>query len=172
MTKNKTNQNTQTKREFIRVGKYLKELVTIHDEKGNVIHRKMIPLMLEVRGRDIVQIIVGSMILAIPVGLTEEVWKLGVTLSPVNVVLILITSLSFISLFVYYNYYRRHFNTHKEEFVKRVIAIYIFSFIVVGVFLSLVEVTPWSVDFALALKRTIIVTLPASMSAAVVDMIK
>jgi len=168
----KTKQTAHTKREFIRVGKYLRELVTIHDEKGNVLHRILNPLMLEVRGRDIVQIIVGSMILAIPVGLTEEVWRLGATLSPINVVFILIISVGSISLFVYYNYYRRHFSTHKEEFVKRVIAIYVFSFIVVGVFLSLIEVASWSADFALALRQTIIVALPASMSAAVVDMIK
>jgi len=63
---------------------------------------------------------------------------------------------------------RKHF----FEFVKRVLAIYIISLVVVGVLLTLIEQAPWTTDLLLALKRMIVVGVPASMSAAVADMLK
>jgi hypothetical protein len=41
----------------------------------------------------------------------------------------------------------------------------------VGILLLVVDKAPWVTDFSLALKRTIIGTLPASMSATVTDAI-
>jgi len=66
----------------------------------------------EFRPRDVMQIIIGSAILAVPVGFTEETWKLGESLPWLNVIALLVVSLIFISLFVYHNYYR---NSPKEN---------------------------------------------------------
>jgi len=126
----------------------------------------------EFKLRDIMQIIVGSAILAVPVGFTEETWGLGETLPLINVIILLVTSLLFISLFVYYNYYRHHFTEHWDEFAKRVISTYLVSAVVVGFLLTVIQRAPWSVDLLLALKRVVIVAFPSSMSAAVADMIK
>ena len=61
---------------------------------------------------------------------------------------------------------------HKLEFFKRVLATYIFSFVIVAVILALIQQTPWNTNAALAFKRVVIVTFPSSMSAAIADMIK
>ena len=57
------------------------------------------------------------------------------------------------------------------EYLTRVITVYILSLFVVGLLLAIIQVAPWAADFKLALKRTIIVGFPASMSAAVSDAI-
>jgi len=174
MKKKKANKKKQqnTKSEIIRVAGKLKEVVTVLDGKGNVLHKMIQPLMVEFYPRDVIQIIVGATILAIPVVLTEETWALGETLPWLNVFIILAMSLVFVSLFVYFNYYRRKFKSHVFDFCKRVIVTYVLSFAVVAALLSLIQMAPWQTNMALAMKRIIIVTLPATMSAAIVDVIK
>lgn len=164
--------NLKTKSEIIRIAGKLKEVVTVHDTKGKILHKVINPLMVEVYPRDLMQMIVGSSILAIPVGFTEETWNLGQSLPILNVFLIFLVSLLFIGTFVYHNFYRGNLEVHKKEFTKRIISIYLFSFIVVSILLSVIQRAPWSTDLLLALKRVVIVTFPASMSAAVADMIK
>ena len=165
-------ESLETKRKIVRVAGKLREIVTIQDKAGNIVHKFMNPLMVEFYTRDLVQIMVGAMILAIPVGFTEEVWVLGATLPLINVLSLFVLSLAFISVFVYYNYYRRQMKEHKLEFLKRVSSTYVFSFIVVALFLTIIGKAPWQVDWVLASKRAVLVTFPASMSAAVADMIK
>jgi uncharacterized membrane protein len=121
--------------------------------------------------KDILQVIIGATILAIPVGFTEETWRLGENLPWLNIIGLFLLSILFIAAFVYYNYHKVH-EFNGGEFVKRVVSTYAFSFIVVAVILTLIQRTPWSTDFALALKRVIIVTLPSTMSAAVADVLR
>lgn len=126
------------------------------------------------RLRDILQVIIGASILAVPVGFTEETWGLGENLPILNTLGLLALSLIFISTFTYYHYHH-HKHTqkeHKKTLVKRIVLTYLFSFIVVSIILMLIERAPWLSAFLVALKRVIIVTFPASMSAAVADTIK
>jgi uncharacterized membrane protein len=162
----------KTKKEVVRVNGRLRELVTVRDERGKIMHKVMSPLMVEFHPRDVIQVIVGASILAIPVAFTEETWRLGELLPMINVLGILLLSVLFISSFVYYNYYRNRIKNHKNEFFKRVFSTYVLSLIVVAVILTLIKQTPWTADFALSIKRVILVSFPASMSAAVADMIK
>jgi uncharacterized membrane protein len=161
-----------SKRKIVRIGTSLKEIVTVRDEKGDILHRIINPLMIEFRSHDVIQVIVGSLLLAVPVGFTEEVWRLGYGLPVTNIMAFFILSITFIAIFVYYNSYKHHFQSHKSEYYKRVFSIYVISFVVVGIFLTMVQQAPWTTDFVLAIKRTILVAFPASMSAAVADMIK
>lgn len=127
----------------------------------------------EFHPKDLLQVVIGASILAIPVGFTEETWKLGETLPAINIIAIIILSIFFISAFVYYNYHRHHkFLKHWEDFFQRVISTYIFAFIVVALILTLIQRAPWFLDIGLALKRIAIVAFPASMSAAIADVIK
>jgi uncharacterized membrane protein len=162
----------QTHKEIIRIAGKLRELVTVKDESGNILHKVMSPLMLEFKIKDMLQVMVGASILAIPVGFTEETWSLAASLPLLNVLGFLALSLLFISSFVYYNYYRDNLKGQFDEFVKRVASTYFISFIIVALILTLIQRTPWTTDIILALKRVIIVAFPASMSAAVADMIK
>ncbi|MCK4521700.1 MAG: DUF2391 family protein [Nanoarchaeota archaeon] len=142
------------------------------NKRGRFAYRIISPLKVEFRIKDMVQIIIGASILAIPVGFTEETWKLGGTLPLINVLGLLLISVLFISIFVYYTYHRNNLRCPLDEYLKRIISTYIFSFLVVAVLLSVIKVCPWTSDFLLAIKRVIIVTFPASMSAAIADTIR
>jgi uncharacterized membrane protein len=155
-----------------RIGGYLHRLSPVLDSTGKVVSYVTTPLMVELKPRDIMQIIVGSSILAIPVGFTEETWNLGERLPLNNVLALGIISLVFIALFVYFNFYRFQLKNYVFEYIKRVIAIYVLSLIVVGILLTLIEKCPWGVDNIVALKRIIIVAFPSSMSAAISDTLK
>jgi len=155
-----------------RIGGYLHRVVPIFDSTGRIVSHALKPFMVEFHLRDLMQVIVGASILAIPISLTEEVWKLGEELPLINIILLSLLSLLFIFLFVYYNFYRFNLGDYKLEYIKRSLSIYIFSLLVVGVLLTLINKCPWQTDYILALKRIIIVAFPASMSAAVTDVLK
>lgn len=162
------------KRDFTieRIGGYLHKVVPIKDSADKVIQYAITPLMVELRMRDIMQIIVGSSILAVPLAFTEETWNLGEQLPFLNVAFLSLLSLLFISMFVYFNFYRGTLKNHVLEYIKRIFAIYGFSLLVVGLLLTIIQKCPWGTDNILAIKRIIIVGFPASMSAAVSDVLK
>jgi len=146
--------------------------VPILDGAGRILDYALKPLMVEFRPRDLMQVIIGAAILAVPVAFTEETWRLGETLPFRNVLILSGVSVLFIALFVYFNFYRFTFRGHAFEYVKRVLAIYFFSLAVVGALLTIIQKAPWMTDALLAAKRTLIVAFPASMSAAVSDALK
>ncbi len=162
---------TTAKRETIRIGKHLSEIVTITSATGELVKKVIQPLKVELYPHDVMQIIVGATLLAIPVSFTEEVWKLGATLPPQNIFGLMALSLTFMALFVYHNFYQHHFSKNKFQFAKRILTIYSFSLFIS--FLLLWLIGQASLDYWLiSLQRAVIVSLPASMSAAVADMIK
>lgn len=155
-----------------RIGGYLHHIIPVFDSVGKTINYTIKPLMVEFRPRDLMQVIVGASILAVPVAFTEETWKLGESLPMRNVLLLSCVSLLFIAGFVYFNFYRFNFKKYIFEYFKRVIAVYIFSLLVVGLILTIIQKCPWGQENLLALKRILIVAFPASMSAAVSDTLK
>ena len=155
-----------------RIGGYLHKVSTIIDSTGEIISTISTPFMIELKPRDILQIIVGATVLAVPVGLTEETWILAEQLKLLNVVLLGALSILFTSLFIYYNFYRFHFKKNVFEYIKRVIATYGLSVITVAILLTLIEKCPWDTNSLLAIKRIIITAFPASMAATISDNIK
>lgn len=155
-----------------RIGGILHRVVPIADKSGDVISYALKPLMVEFKTRDVIQVIVGSALLAIPVSLTEEAWNLGRDLPLLNICIIGFLSIILISVFVYFNFYRNIFKQHKFNFVKRTISTYILSFLVVAGILTIIDKCPWQLDTMLAIKRVVIVTFPASLSGTLSDMIK
>ncbi|MBW3012075.1 DUF2391 family protein [Candidatus Woesearchaeota archaeon] len=142
--------------------------ITLNDEKPKLLQR----FKAEFSISDVLQVIIGSSILAIPVGFTEETWKLGDLLPVKNVLMLMALSLLFIGAFTYYHYYRGTLKEHGSVFLERVIMTYFLSFLVVALLLSLIDKTPWSADALIAFKRVAIVTFPASMSGAIADVIR
>lgn len=121
---------------------------------------------------DLVQVIIGATILAIPVGFTQEIWELSIELPFINMIGIFLVSVIFISIFTYYHYHNISVKKHWKIFIKRVSLTYVFSFITVGIILILIDKALLSQNFIISLKRIVIVTFPASMSAAIADTIK
>ncbi len=155
-----------------RIGGYLHKLTPIVDGTGKILNHAITPLMVEFRPRDLMQVIVGASILAVPVAFTEETWKLGEELALKNVLLLGFISLVFIAMYVYFNFYRSQLKGHVFEYIKRVSATYLCSLAVVGMILTIIRRCPWESDKILAIKRIIIVAFPAAMSAAISDSIK
>ena len=141
-------------------------------EKAPTFGKIMEPPQTKFKLRNILQAIVGATVLAIPIGFTQEVLVLGETLPMWNIFLIFFLSVFFVTLFAY-----RHFTKNKPNFywfdlVKRVFTIYMMSFIVVALILFIIQEAPWNSNFLLAFKRTILVTLPASLSATIAGSLK
>lgn len=155
-----------------RIGGYLHRIVPIADKSGEVISYALKPLMLEFKPRDIMQVIVGASLLAIPVSLTEEAWNLGELLPNTNIFVIAILSLMFVSVFVYFNFYKVTLKGYVFDFIKRVFGTYFISLIVVALILTIIQKCPWGIDNVLAIKRIIIVAFPAAMSGTLSDTIK
>ena len=164
--------DTKPKITIRRIGGYLHRVVPIADKSGQVLSYVLNPLMVEFRTRDVLQVAVGAALLAIPVSLTEEAWRLGETMPVANTLGILGISLIFIAVFVYFNFYRAHFRGNGFEFIKRVVGTYLIAFLVVALILTLIRKCPWGVDNVLALKRIVIVAFPAAMSGTLSDTIK
>jgi len=142
------------------------------DQSGNVVYRVVTPLMVELRWRDVAQLIVGACVLAIPVAFTEEVWVLGEELRIVNIVGIVLTSIMFLSLFAYFIFYQNHLRGHEFDYLKRVAAAYFITFSVSALLLMLFDKCPWGTEPLIAVKRTVLVTFPACFSATLVDSLK
>jgi uncharacterized membrane protein len=164
----------ERKVEIKRLGRagHLHTIIPIFDHSGKLIQRVIKPLMVELNFRDIIQIVVGATLLAIPMAFTEETWKLGETLPNKNIAMFSFISLFFVSIFVYAHFYRFYLKGFVFQYIKRVFAIYIISLLVVGILMTVIQQCPWGIDNVLAIKRIIIVAFPASMSAVATDALK
>lgn len=155
-----------------RISGYLHRVIPVADQTGQIISYALKPIMLEFKPRDILQVMIGAALLAMPVCLTEEAWVLGEELPGLNVCFVALLSLVLIGVFVYYNFYKVVIKGYEREFLRRVIGTYIISLFVVAVILTVLNKCPWIADTSLAIKRVIIVAFPASMSGTLSDTIK
>ena len=134
-----------------------------------MVDRLIKPLMVEVELRDVVQIIVGALVLAIPVALAEEVWNLGETMLPWNTALIALVSIGITGLFVYALFYRQHLRVYRREYLKRVATVYGVTLASSALVLVLIGKLPLIEAPAVAISRTVIVAFAGSFAATVVD---
>ena len=124
------------------------------------------------RINDLSEIIVGSVVLAFPVAITEEVWNLGTTLPLASSILIVISSLVFIAWFVYHAYYQSVMETHWQDLLARTLTTYTVTLLIAALILTILNQFPLLTDSATAINRMIIVALPASFCATVVDSLR
>lgn len=161
-----------TQPEIQRIGRYLHRITPIFDKSGRLIQYAVTPLMVELHPRDVAQIAVGASVLAIPTALAEEAWRLGATLPLPNILGLFVLSIIFVSVFVYTNFYRGQFHQHWLQCLARIAITYLLSALVVGILLTLLQQSPWGVDNLVAIKRIILVTLPASLSGTISDTLR
>ena len=155
-----------------RIDGQLHSVHTFFDQVGNVIERKVTPLMLEFQFKDVCQILVGASILSIPSAYTEEVWVLGENLPLPNTIGIIIASLTFVGMFGYFMFYKDHFRGYQWELTKRVVFVYLITFVVSAMILWLLQKLPLMSDPLTALNRTVLVAFPGCFSGTVVDSLK
>ena len=152
-----------------RINGQLYQTFIIKNDQGAELQRINVPLKVEIKIKDILEILVGASVLAVPVAFTEEVWNMGDYLPWFNVILLSVVNMAFLGSFIYFSSYRRHINMFRKEFFMRVVFTFILSLLIVGLLLTIVDKCPWFSDFQIALKRIVIGAFPASMSATVTD---
>ena len=121
------------------------------------------------KSRDVAEIIIGSLVLAFPVAVTEEVWTLSMELSVARTIVISLSSLVFISVFVQTTYSHDFSFPSQKRLLARVLSVYGLTLLVAAAVLFAVDRLPLVTQTMVAVKRTIIVTFPASFAATVVD---
>lgn len=125
---------------------------------------------------DLLQVIIGASVLAVPVGFTEETWVLGEILPLLNILILIVLTLFFIGIFTFFHYHKEHMHSnprrHLSELSKRVLVTYLLSFVIVSILLGIIQVTPWVLDPIVAFKRVAIVTFPSAIGATISDTIK
>ncbi len=123
---------------------------------------------------DFFQLIFGSLAFGVPAAFTEETWSpLGEALGPINYILLFILSLTIIGLAVFHTGYHLHsLRTFERLYMKRIFLSYFIIFVTCAVFLTLINRAPWFGDPLVALQRTIVIGVPATVSGITADLIK
>ena len=118
---------------------------------------------------DASQIFVGAFALAVPISFSEEAWHLGETLPAINLFMLFALSFVFLSIYTYQSVFQHDVETRKAVFVSRIIIAYLMTALVVALVLLCLDKLPLLDDPMVAFKRIIIISMPASMGAIVVD---
>ena len=127
------------------------------------------PVKPNFNAEDIGQIAVGAFALSVPIAFSEEAWRLSASLPTLNLVFVVVLPLAFITLFAYQSVFQANIVKRRRAFFLRVIAAYILTLLVVSIVLLALNKLPLITDPILALKRIILIAMPASMGAIIVD---
>ncbi|MEM5528972.1 DUF2391 family protein [Gammaproteobacteria bacterium AS21] len=118
---------------------------------------------------DASQIFVGAFALAVPISFSEEAWRLGEMLPTQNLLMLLTLSVLFLTIYTYGSVFQKDIKTRKLVFVFRIVIAYVMTAFVVALVLLCLNKLPFVDDPITAIKRIIVITMPASMGAIVVD---
>ena len=118
---------------------------------------------------DASQVFVGAFALAVPISFSEEAWRLGETLPFSNSIMLFFLSVVFLTLFTYQSVFQKNVKSRLFAFIYRIVVAYIMTALVVGLVLLCIDKLPVLSDPMTSLKRIIVITMPASMGAIVVD---
>lgn len=118
---------------------------------------------------DASQVAIGAFVLAVPISFSEEAWRLGETLPLTNLLLVFILSILFLGIFAYESVFQGNIKHRVPAFLWRIAIAYIITAIVVGLVLFSLDKFPLLTDTLVAFKRLIVIAMPASMGAIIVD---
>lgn len=168
---NKTVTKHTLKTEIQRINGYLREVITYVDQSGKVT-TAINPLMVELKPRDMMQIFVGSFLIAAPLSFTEEVWVLGQEITTSRVLTLAIFSFSVMTLYTYFQHYRGRMKGYVMQFIKRIIATYVIAASSAVMMLYLIGKLPLETDPHTAVSRVILISFPALFGAVLSDSLK
>ncbi len=119
--------------------------------------------------RDFAEIALGGSVMAFPVATTEEVWNLGVQLSPGRVILFAVASILVLAALTYGMHYQEEGPSNRKAFFQRLTATYGATLLISAILLFGVDRFHLFGDTLVSFKRAILVAFPASFAATVVD---
>jgi len=126
-------------------------------------------MKLRINTEDIIQIAIGAFALAVPISFTEEAWKMSITLPFYNLLLVFVLSVTFLGIYAYYSVFQGQVSKRYHIFILRIFIAYFISALVVALVLLALNKLPLIDEPIIALKRLILIAMPASMGAIVVD---
>ena len=118
---------------------------------------------------DISQISIGAFALAVPISFSEEAWKLGESLPSINLFFVFTLSITFLAFFAYQSVFQGKIQNRIGAFFIRIIIAYLITGCIVALVLFSIDKFPIGSDPLVAIKRLIVISMPASMGAIVVD---
>lgn len=118
---------------------------------------------------DVGQIAIGAFAIAVPVAFSEEAWELGRSLPALNLLLVFVLSMGFLALYAYQSVFQGSIVERYLVYVFRIAIAYIITAVVVMLVLVALDKFPLLSDPLPALKRVIVITMPASMGAIIID---
>ena len=124
---------------------------------------------LSFNSEDASQVAIGAFVLAVPISFSEEAWRLGETLPFANLFFIFALSTVFLGLFAYQSVFQGNIRYRIPVFLIRILIAYAIASLVVALVLIALGKFPLMTEPVIAAKRLIVVTMPASMGAIIVD---
>lgn len=118
---------------------------------------------------DASQVMTGAFTLAVPISFSEEAWRLGETLPLANLLALFSLSLVFLSVYTYQSVFQGDIKDRLLSYGLRILIAYGLASLVVALTLFCLDKFPLLDQPVVALKRLIIITMPAAMGAIVVD---
>ncbi len=118
---------------------------------------------------DASQVAIGAFALGVPISFSEEAWRLGETLPALNLVLIFSLSVIFLSFFAYESVFQGNIKHRVPVFLLRIMIAYLIAGFIVALILLSLDKFPLLAEPTTALKRLVVITMPASMGAIIVD---
>lgn len=118
---------------------------------------------------DVSQIVVGAFILAVPISFSEEAWLMGTSLQPANLAMLFTLSIVFLAVFTYQSLFQGSVRYGLHVFIFRIAIAYIIAAAVVMLILIAINKFPLLDEPYVALRRLVVITMPASMGAIIVD---
>lgn len=118
---------------------------------------------------DASQVAIGAFALAVPISFSEEAWNLGETLPLTNLFFVFVLSIFFLGFFAYESVFQGNVKYRIPVFLGRIVIAYLIAAIVVALVLISLNKFPLMTDTLVAFKRLIVISMPASMGAIIVD---
>jgi uncharacterized membrane protein len=118
---------------------------------------------------DASQVTVGAFALAVPISFSEEAWRLGETLPVTNLLMVFVLSILFLGIFAYGSVFQGNIKSRVPVFLLRIAIAYAITALVVALVLFSLDKFPLFTDTLVAFKRLIVIAMPASMGAIIVD---
>ena len=129
----------------------------------------MIKLGNTFNSEDLIQICVGAFALAVPISFSEEAWRLSEALPTLNLSLLFVISICFLGVYTCQSVFQTNVDSRVSLFILRIIVAYSITFCIVALVLFCINKLPLMTESVLAFKRVIVISMPASMGAIVVD---
>jgi len=118
---------------------------------------------------DLIQIAIGAFALSIPISFSEEAWIISESLPAINLLFVIGISLIFITLYAFQSVFGGNVNKRVNIFLLRICIAYITTLAVVALVLFSLDKLPLLTDPIVAIKRVLVIAMPASMGAIIVD---